>query len=122
MAARNTVGILTDMALETTIKVSRDLRDRVNAAAREQRMTPSRLIEALLEEYEHERWMAGVVAEINAAPADDEPEPPYPKPEGFDDLELFRFDPLPPGEPDPYPKPDWIRRLEADASNGGDAS
>ena len=118
MAARNTLGILADMALETTIKVSRDLRDRVNAAAREQRMTPSRLIEALLEEYEHERWMAGVVAEMNAASLDDGPEPPYPRPRGLDALEPFRFDALPPGEPDPYPRPSWL--ADADASSDGE--
>ena len=70
MDPAHTLGILTSVALETTIKVDRDLRDRLNAAAREQRMTPSQLIGILLGEYERQRWVGAAVAEMNAAPPD----------------------------------------------------
>ena len=68
MAHSDTLGILESMPLETTIKVSRDLRDRINAAAKEQRMTPSSFLEVLVGAYERDRWIEAAVAEMNASP------------------------------------------------------
>lgn len=106
MDTANTERILPRMPLETTIKVDRELRDRINAAAREQRMTPARLLTILIDEYERQRWVEAAVAEMNAAApavaeayarevetmdgslADGlEDEPPYPKPQWMIDFE-----------------------------------
>jgi predicted transcriptional regulator len=107
MAPPDTLGILERMALETTIKVSRELRDRVNAAAKEQRMTASAFLEVLVGEYERDRWFAAAVAEMHASPPEVieeymrevrsmdgslmdglEDEPPYPEPD-FGAVEWF---------------------------------
>lgn len=106
MDTANTERILPRMPLETTIKVDRALRDRINAAAREQRMTPAHLLAILLDGYERQRWVEAAVAEMNAATpavadayarevetmdgslADGlEDEPPYPKPQWMIDFE-----------------------------------
>ena len=106
MGQLHTVGILDGMPLETTIKIDRELRDRLNAAAKQQRMTPSQLIEVLLGEYEQQRWVEAAVAEMRAAPQEVwdeylreaesmdgslmdglEDEPPYPKPQWMIDFE-----------------------------------
>lgn len=68
MALPDTLGILAGMPLETTIKVSRELRDRINAAAKEHRVTPSRFLDALVARYEREQWIEAAVAEMNASP------------------------------------------------------
>ena len=106
MARADTEGILAPMALETTIKVDRALRDRINAAAKEQRMTPSQLIEILLGEYEQQRWVEAAVGEMNAAP-----------PEVWEDylrevrsMDGSLMDGLE-NEP-PYPKPEWMVEFE----------
>ena len=70
MDTANTERILLRMPLETTIKVDRDLRDRINAAARAQRMTPARFLDVLLEDHEAQRWAEAAVAELAAAPAE----------------------------------------------------
>jgi len=108
MSRLDTAGILASVPLETTIKVDRALRDRINAAAREQRMTPAGLVAILLDGYERQRWVALAVAEMNAGPADEE-EPPYPMPEG---LIPFVHEPDGAPDPDPYPTPRWIAELE----------
>lgn len=70
MSRPDTLGILSGVPLETTIKVDRDLRDRINAAAREQRMTPARFLAILLDEYLSERWARQAIAEMSAASPD----------------------------------------------------
>ena len=106
MSRLDTAGVLASVPLETTIKVDRALRDRINAAAREQRMTPAHLLAILLDGYERQRWVEAAVAEMNAATpavadayarevetmdgslADGlEDEPPYPKPQWMIDFE-----------------------------------
>ncbi|MFM7248157.1 MAG: hypothetical protein ACKO2Y_11915 [Actinomycetota bacterium] len=117
MDTANTERILSRVPLETTIKVNRELRERINAAAREQRMTPARFLGVLVGEYERQRWVALAVAEMNAAPDDDDEEPPYPMPEG-----LIPFVAEPDGvpDPDPYPKPRWIAELERREAERGE--
>lgn len=112
----NTERILSRMPLETTIKVDRALRDRINAAAREQRMTPAHLLAILMDGYERQRWVALAVAEMNAGPADAE-EPPYPMPEG---LIPFVHEPDGAPDPDPYPTPRWIAELERGEAERGE--
>jgi len=114
----NTERILRRMPLETTIKVDRALRDRINLAAREQRMTPAHLLAILMDEYERQRWVALAVAEMNAEPGDDE-EPPYPMPEG---LIPFVHEPDGAPDPDPYPKPRGIVELERSEAERGERS
>ena len=117
MDTANTERILSRMPLETTIKVDRALRDRINAAAREQRMTPAHLLAILMDEYERQRWVALAVAEMNAASGDDEEEPPYPMPEG---LIPFVHEPDGAPDPDPYPTPRWIAELERGEAERGE--
>jgi len=102
----DTAGILKPMPLETTIKVDRDLRDRLNAAAREQRMTPSQLIGILLGEYERQRWVEAAVAEMRAAPKEvwDEYRREV---ESMDDSLMDGLEDEP-----PYPVPTWIAELD----------
>lgn len=101
-----TAGILVAMAMDTTIKVDRALRDRLNAAAREQGMTPARLLDILLAEYERQRWVEGAVAEMNAAPP--EVWADYLREvESMDDSLMDGLEDEP-----PYPLPRWIEWLE----------
>jgi len=120
MDTANTERVLPRLPLETTVKVDRELRDRINAAVREQRMTPARLLGVLVGEYARQRWVALAVAEMNAAPDDDDDddeEPPYPMPEG---LIPFVAEPDGVSDPDPYPTPRWIAELERrEAERGG---
>ena len=118
MSVENTLGILESMPLETTIKVSRDLRDRINAAARDERVTPSSFLEVLVAAYELERLMEAAAAEMAAASDDDWDEPPYPKPAWLRaQHEASPPQPLTPrSDDDPYPRPAWLDEPEGGVS------
>lgn len=60
------------MAATTTIKVSTHVRDRLNSAASARGVTPGRLVEELIADYERARWFETIRARYDAMPADDD--------------------------------------------------
>ena len=64
--------MLVAMAATTTIKVSPDVRDRLNRAAASRGVTPGALVEQLVADYERDRWFELIRSRYDALPADDD--------------------------------------------------
>ncbi|KNX36986.1 hypothetical protein [Luteipulveratus halotolerans] len=60
------------MAANTTIKVTRHARDRINDRARAHGVTPAVLLERMLDEHDRAERFAAVKAAYAALPADDD--------------------------------------------------
>jgi len=60
------------MAATTTIKVSSEVRDRLNSAAASRGVTPGFLVEELVDRYERDQWFESIRARYSALSADDD--------------------------------------------------
>lgn len=60
------------MAATTTIKVSPEVRDRVNEVAASRGVTPGALVDELITNYERSAWFERIRSRYNELPADDD--------------------------------------------------
>ncbi|MFV0532808.1 MAG: hypothetical protein ACK5MR_04035 [Cumulibacter sp.] len=60
------------MAATTTIKVSTEVRDRLNSAASVRGVTPGVLVEELIADYERARWFEAIRDRYDALPDEDD--------------------------------------------------
>lgn len=60
------------MAATTTIKVSTEVRDRLNSASAARGMTPGALISELVDSYERAQWFDAIARSYKNLPTDDD--------------------------------------------------